>query len=129
MKTISSKLNMYIEKVSVINNNIEKLILNLIFCSFGAFALLYVLFLGNMVHNIIERRSLEANARGLSNEVRDLELTYLSMSSNVDLALSHSLGFKETKTIFATRKPLTYGYTGFRQGESFGGVKAIQNDL
>ena len=112
---------MYIEKVSVINNNIEKLILNLIFCSFGAFALLYVLFLGNMVHNIIERRSLEANARGLSNEVRDLELTYLSMSSDIDLNLSYSMGFKETQATFATRKTL-----GFR---SITDSKVSQNDF
>ena len=111
----------------------EKLILNIIFCSFGALALLYVLFLGNMVGNIIERRSLEANARALSNEVKDLELTYLSMSNNVDLAFSRSMGFQETKITFATRKPLSYRSTGevpgLRQNKPFGGIKIIQNDL
>ena len=111
----------------------EKLILNIIFCSFGALAFLYVLFLGNMVGNIIERRSLEANARALSSEVKDLELTYLSMSNNVDLALSHSMGFQETKITFATRKSLSYGSTGealgLRQSESLGGIKITQNGL
>ncbi len=124
---------MYIKRVNVINNNIEKLILNIIFCSFGALAFLYVLFLGNMVGNIIERRSLEANARILSSEVKDLELTYLSMSNNVDLALSHSMGFQETKITFATRKPLSYGSAGealgFRQSEPLGGIKITQNGL
>ena len=115
---------MYIKRVNVINNNIEKLILNIIFCSFGALALLYILFLGNTVGNIIERRSLEANARALSNEVKDLELTYLSMSNNIDLTLSHSLGFKETKTIFATRKSL-----GLGSNQSLDSVKNTQNDL
>ena len=125
MKAISSKLNIYMNRVSVINNNIEKLTLNIIFFSFGALAFLYVLFLGNMVHNVIERRSLEANVRTLSNEVRDLELTYLSLSNNVDLALSHSMGFKETKIIFATRKSLGINIS---QDESFG-TKITQNDL
>ena len=133
---------MYIKRVNVINNNIEKLILYIIFCSFGALALLYVLFLGNMVGNIIERRSLEANARALSNEVKDLELTYLSMSNNVDLAFSHSMGFQETKITFVTRKPLSYRSTlersptgelgevpDFRQNEPFGGIKITPNDL
>lgn len=69
---------------------------------------LYVLFLGNMIDNIMERKNLEALAYTLSSEVRDLELTYLSMSSNVDLDLSHSLGFKEIQTTFATHKSLSY---------------------
>ncbi|MEK7539392.1 MAG: hypothetical protein AAB595_02015 [Patescibacteria group bacterium] len=117
MRAISSKLNMYVKSVSVINNNLERLILNIIFLSFGILALLYVLFLGNMVRNIVERRSLEANMHTLSREVRDLELTYLSMSNNVDLALSYSMGFKETRPTFATRK--AFGYS----------VKITQNDL
>ncbi len=112
-------------KTSIINNNIEKLTLNIILWSFGTLALLYVLFLGNMVKNITERRSFEANARFLSNEVRDLEVTYLFMSNNIDLTLSYSMGFKEAKTTFATRKPL-----GFRPlGESLGSVKNIKNDI
>lgn len=108
MKAINSKLNMYVKNVSVINNNIERLILSVLIWSFGALALLYILFLGNMVKNIIERRSLEASAHILSSEVRDLELTYLSMSNNIDLALSHSMGFQETKATFTTRKSLVY---------------------
>lgn len=105
--------------VSLVNNNIERLVLNIILCSFGVLSILYILFLGNMVNNIIERRSLEADARVLSGEVGNLGLTYLSMSSNVDLELSHSLGFKEAKTTFATRKSL-----GLQPS-----IKTSQNDL
>lgn len=122
---MSSKLNMYIKSISIINNNIEKLTLNAIFLSFGALALLYVLILGNMVKNIVERQGLEINARALTNEVRDLEVTYLSMSNTVDLSLSYSLGFRETKPTFATRKAL--GLVSF--GESFPNTKIVQNDL
>src|SRR3989338_11098438 len=102
MKTISSKFKMHVGSVSIVNNNIEKLAFNIIFVSFGILALFYVLFLGNMVKNIIERRSLEADARTLASEVRDLELAYLNMSSGGDLSLSHSMGFKETQATFAT---------------------------
>ena len=124
MRTLSLKLNMYVKSVSIINNNIEKFILNVIICSFGALLILYVIFLGNMVRNIIERRSLEARAQTLSSEVRNLELTYLSMSSNIDLALSYSMGFKEIKASFATHKSLGLGQTG-----AFDSVKIAQNDI
>ncbi|OGI65626.1 hypothetical protein A3H53_00145 [Candidatus Nomurabacteria bacterium RIFCSPLOWO2_02_FULL_40_10] len=123
MKAISSKFNMYVRSVSVVNNNIEKLAFNIIIGSFGALALLYVLFLGNMVMNIVERRSFEADARVLSSEVGDLEFAYLSMSNNVDLALSYSLGFKEIKANFATRKALSFLPTVSSS------VKIVQNDL
>ncbi len=101
---MSLKLNTYMRSVSLVNNNIEKLVFNFIMWSFAILAILYLLFLGNMVKNIVERRSAEASARTLSNEVRDLELTYLSISSGVDLPYSYSLGFKEPKATFATRK-------------------------
>ncbi len=119
---MSSKLNMYIKGVSVVNNNIEKLILNIIFGSFGILALIYILLLGNMVRNIIERQSFEAQARSFSNEVRTLESTYLSLSNSIDLNLAHSMGFKETKATFVTRKTL-----GFNS--SIDNIKVAQNDL
>lgn len=125
MRELSSKLNMYVKSVSVINNNAPKLTLNFILCSFGALALFYVFILGNMVVNIVERRGLEMDARTLANEVRDLEVTYLSMSSDVDLDLSHSLGFKETKAVFATRKALGLNSSN----PSLESVKIVKNDL
>ncbi len=109
MKSISIKVKNYTNEVNIINNNdIERRLLHVIFLSFGLLSVLYVLFLGNMIFNIIERRTIEAEARNVNNEVMDLESTYLSMSSKLDLPLSYSLGFKETKINFATRKPLGY---------------------
>ncbi len=122
---------MYVSSVGIVNNNIEKLALKLITWSFGAFALLYILFLGNMVINIVERRSFETEARSLSSEVGDLELIYLSMSKDIDLTLSYSMGFKETKTTFANRKSLSSA--GFNSvspvDEIFESVKATQNGI
>lgn len=90
--------------------------LRIMLWSFGVLALWYVFLLGNMVMNIVERRSLEKETFSLSNEVRDMELVYLSMSNNIDLAFSHSIGFKETAAKFATRK-------------SLGSIKIAKNEI
>ena len=97
---------MQIRSVSIVNNNMQRLASVFIFWSFVALASWYVLLVGNMVMNIVERRSFEKEALTLSNEVRDLELVYLSMTDDINLDLSHSLGFKEVNTKFATRKAL-----------------------
>ena|SRR3989344_9306743 len=128
MRQISSKFNIYVKNVSIVNNNLERHIFNFIVWSFGALLLSYVLFLGNMVTNIIERKNLETRARILSSEVRDLELAYLSISGSVDLAFSYSKGFKEAKTTFVTRKSLGLN-SDFNSYKSFDPEKALQNDL
>ena len=86
--------------------NLQQIILNTMFSIFAALALWYVLILGNMVFDIVQRKALEKEALILSNEVGDLELSYLSVSGSIDVALSSSMGFKETKATFATRKAL-----------------------
>jgi len=125
MTQISLKINKYVSSVGVVNNNLERLIFNVILGSFGVLALLYILFLGNMVLNIVERRSLDTDARALASEVGNLEFTYLTMSNNVDLTFSYSLGFKETQAVFATRKALSLGSIN----TPFDNVKIAQNDL
>lgn len=117
MRTAAIKMKTYARSVNIVDNSdLNKKLLNMVLFSFGAIAVFYVLILGNMVFNIVERKSLEADARNLSNEVRDLELSYLSMSDKVDLELSKSLGFKEVKAKFATRK-------------SLGSIKVVNNEL
>ena len=123
MKQIGLKLNIYIS--GVINNNLERFILNFIFWSFGALGLLYVIFLGIMVKNIVERQSLEVRSQVLSSEVRNLEVSYLSKVNSIDLELSYSLGFKKSQTTFATRKALGL----IPAGEPMGGIKIVPNDI
>lgn len=107
MKQASLKLKSYASNVNIVDNgNLQKRILNIMLWTLGTLALLYVFLLGNMVFNIIGRRTLETRALTLSNDVGSLELEYLSLSQKVDLDLAHSLGFKETKATFATRKAL-----------------------
>jgi len=115
------KLKNYAESVSIAHNGyLERRILHFILMSFGALAVIYVLILGNMVFNIAERRTLDTRARALSSEVADLELSYLSLSNEIDLAYSHSLGFKEANAKFATRKAL---------GSLNGKLKSTKNEI
>ncbi len=123
MREASIKLKMHMRGMSVINNDLEQRILRSILWSFGALALLYILLLGNMVFNIVERKSLEAEAHALTNEVGDLELNYLSASNGIDLDYSHSLGFQEAHATFTTRKSL-----GLLPG-TLPAVKSAQNEI
>ena len=104
MNQISAKVNNYTNKTGIMTNNIERITLRFIFGALGVLGLVYLLVLGTTVSNIIARKVLESNARALSNEVNNLEINYLAMSNNINLNLSHSLGFKEIKANFATRK-------------------------
>ncbi len=96
----------YVDHVNVLDHNLQSRFLGFLLVSLGILAISYLFLLGNMVFNIVERKALEGEARTLANEVGELELTYLSMSSKIDLELSHSLGFKEVKAKFATRRSL-----------------------
>lgn len=119
MKQASLRIKTHISNISIIsNNNIERIVLNIIIWSFIALTLLYILFLGNMVFNIIERRNLEKDVRTISNEVQNLELNYLSMSGQLDLGLSHFMGFKEIAKSFAVRKSLSLGNDTIKPGNN-----------
>jgi hypothetical protein len=118
MKQISAKLNSYNIGVSIVNSNLEKIALRFVLWSFLVLSLFYLFMLGNTVRNIIERRSFDTEARNISAEVSNLELTYLNMSNSIDLNYSHAKGFTEAKANFATRKSL-----------GFGNIKNTQNDL
>jgi hypothetical protein len=90
------------------NNNIEveRVILNTMLSILVALALWYVFILGNMVFSIVERKALEKQELTLESQVGNLELSYLSILNSVDVNLSSTMGFKETKATFATRKAL-----------------------
>lgn len=105
MRQMALQLKTRIHNVNIMNNNIEvqKLALNSMLSIFAGLALFYILILGNTVFNIVERRSLEKEALTLSNEVSDLELSYLSVSKSVDATLSSTMGFIQIKPTYATR--------------------------
>jgi hypothetical protein len=124
MREATIQLKARMQNVHIMNNNIEvqKVILHSLISVFGGLAILYVLILGSMVFNIVERKSLEKEALALANEVGTMELTYLSVSGSVDLTLSDSMGFKEIKPAFATRRSL-------KSLGSLGGINKVQNEI
>lgn len=119
MRQMSLQLKTRIQNVNIIDNNVEvrKFIFHTMLFIFAGLALAYVLILGNVVFDIVERRALEKEALALSNDVGALELSYLSVSASVDATLSSSMGFKETRASFATRKSLGYGNLGLPNNE------------
>jgi len=127
MKALALKLNTYKTGVNIVNNdNLERRIFNIMLVILGALAICYVIFLGNMVFNIVERTSLSKESRILSNEVGKLELEYISISNKVNLSLATSLGFRESKEKqYTTRKSLGYMPTG----ESLDNIRLAKNEL
>ena len=76
----------------------------------------------------MDSRTADAESRALSSEVSRLEFEYLALLNRVDLDFSYSLGFKEVKAQFATRKPvLPIGFNS--AGESIGSINLAQNDI
>ncbi len=108
MKKAGKKLKSYAtNNVNIIDSgNLSRRILVSMLWALGLLGLIYVLILGNMVFNIVERKALENKVSSLSNDVGNLELEYLSESKKVDLNLAYSMGFKEVKAKFATRRTL-----------------------
>ena len=108
----------YAGNVNIVNNNdLENRILNVLLLLLGVLILCYVLFLGNIIFNIIERKSLEADARSLMNEVGKLESEYLAVSNKVDLNLASTLGFREVEKQYAIAN------------RQLGSIKFVKNEL
>ena len=98
----------YAGSVSIVNNNnLERRIFTTLLLGFAFFTAIYLLLLGNMIFNIIERKTAETEIRNLSSSVSGLELSYLSLSKNINLDMAGSLGFSETsQKKFTSRKAL-----------------------
>lgn len=127
MKQVSLKFKTSIQNVNIMNNNIEinRVILNALLFAFAALAIFYVLILGNMVFDIVGRKALEKEMLSLSNDIGKLELSYLSVSSSVDMTMSSTMGFKETKATFATRKSLGFNSVNSQTGN----IKLANNEI
>ena len=109
MKKVTIKIKRNIQNVNITNNNIEMshVVFNAMLSILAGLALLYFLILGNTVFNIVQRKNLEKEELGLSGDVGSLELSYLSVSNSVDIALSSSMGFQPIQVNYAVRKPLS----------------------
>jgi len=107
MKKVDKKIKNYVGNVNVVNNtSVHKKMIQYMIVVLGVLAFMYVLLLGNMVWNIVERKSLQSETYNLASDVGALELEYLALSSEVDVDMSLAMGFREVKTSYTTVKSL-----------------------
>lgn len=111
MKRTGLKIYHRIQNTSITANNVDmsKIILRSLLATLALLGMIYILLIGLMVWNIVERKDLEKEMQTLSAEVGNLELEYLALTSSINLELSESMGFREIPPNFATRKSLGRG--------------------
>lgn len=105
MKQASIKVKNYINTVGVLDQAIDlrsKFFYGILY-TFILFSFLYMLVVGLMVFNIIERKTVDVESRNLSNEIAVLEADYLLLINSLDKESSLALGLKEIKPVFANR--------------------------
>lgn len=107
MNQFKSKIQNYGQVLNIADNPvIGKGIFQILMVFSALLALIYTMFLGKIVFNIVERKAFDREAYALANQVGELELTYLSLSKDIDLELSREMGYGEIKASFAVRKTL-----------------------
>lgn len=104
MRQNTLKLNNLANTISIVNNsNLEKKIFNYALVLLGFLSVVYIFILGNTTLSVIERKALLEEEHALTNELGDLELQYLSLSSKINLNYAYSVGYKEAKATYANR--------------------------
>lgn len=99
--------NLKIQTDIINNNNLDKRMFLGLFAVFAVLTVSYVYFIGAIVFNVLERKTVEADIRNLKSNVGHMELQYLSLNNSIDLALAHEKGFEEPKNLyFASRQSL-----------------------
>lgn len=64
----------------------------------------YIYLIGSITFNVIARKSLENTISSLTNQVNQLELTYLNNINKIDKEYAQSKGFVDAhQSIFASR--------------------------
>lgn len=87
-----------------IKGNIDKRLTGTVIGILAVSFALYIVFMGQTIVNIIERKNIETQTRNLSTEVSSLEIEYIALSKKVDYDLAQSLGYNDSKdTYYASR--------------------------
>jgi hypothetical protein len=97
-------------KVKMITNNIventktQKILFNILISSTLVLCLVYGYLIVSMTFNIIARKSLEKNLATLTNEVNDLNITYINNINEINKEYALSKGFVDApQNIFVSR--------------------------
>lgn len=79
--------------------------ISLVLCGFVVLLLFfYMYFVGNIVFNIVARKTVETSAHLVSSEIADLEVAYLSLTNTIDMSRATALGFSESKNIYYAKR-------------------------
>lgn len=71
---------------------------------------LYFYFLGNIIHNVVERQHIERTILSIQGDIEKLETTYSDLKSRVTVGLAESKGFSAiSATTYISRNPLGKG--------------------
>ena len=92
---------------NIINNdNLERRAFYVLTGILGFLFIAYIFFLGSVTFNVVARKSLDSEVRETISAISTLELRYLALSNNINLAYANELGFSETKSAqFISRIP------------------------
>ncbi len=86
------------------NINTQKILFRILIGSSILLFAFYIYLIGSITFNVIARKSLENSMANLTNEVNQLEITYLNNLNKIDKEYAFSRGFVETKqNIFVSR--------------------------
>ena len=68
----------------------------------------YIYFVNGAIINVVERQKIEKEITSISSRINDLESSYISLNSKINLDFAHSLGFvKVDKEKYVYRKTLS----------------------
>jgi len=68
-------------------------------------ACFYMYFINTTVHNVVLRQNLESESSKLTLQIGSQEFEYIKKRNQINLALAHSMGFKETSVkAYITKK-------------------------
>lgn len=86
------------------NINTQKILFRILISSSIMLFVFYIYIVGSITFNVIARKSLENSMTNLTNEVNQLEISYLNNLNKIDKEYAYSKGFVETKqNIFVSR--------------------------
>lgn len=86
------------------NIGIQKTLFRIMIIAIVSLAVVYIYLIGSITFNVVARKTLEGTIVGLTSEVKELEIQYLSDINKIDKDYAMSKGFVDVhQNIFASR--------------------------
>ena len=92
----------YIHKLTAENSSgisLNVKVFRVLLAVFCALMLSYLFFVGNITFSIVSMKAIENESKAIQSSIGELELNYLSLSSNITLEYAQSLGYSEAQKV------------------------------